>query len=211
MMRVRAKICGITRLVDAQAAVAAGCDALGFNFYPPSPRYVSPQTARAIIAALPPFVTSVGLFVDAATNDVREAANVSGVGLLQFHGDESDSACVAAGYPFIKVVRISGPIDSTELEMRYPSANALLFDTWLDGKEGGTGKTFDWSWWPRASAKPLVLAGGLTPENVAEAIARTRPFAVDVSSGVEGATRGVKDPAKLGRFMIEVQRAQRGL
>jgi phosphoribosylanthranilate isomerase len=208
-MRVRAKICGITRLVDAQAAIAAGCDALGFNFHPASPRFVSSENARAIIAAIPPFVTCVGLFVDAQTARVREMAAASGVGLLQFHGDESDSDCAAAGYPFIKVVPVSGPIDAMELERRFPRASALLFDSVAAGRTGGTGKTFDWAWWPRTSSKPLILAGGLNPNNVAEAIARTRPFAVDVSSGVEGAVKGTKDAEKLNQFMTEVQRAQR--
>jgi phosphoribosylanthranilate isomerase len=208
-MRVRAKICGITRLVDAQAAIAAGCDALGFNFHRASPRYVSPEQARAIIVALPPFVTCVGLFVDTATVQVREIAAVSGVDLLQFHGNESDSDCAAAGYPFIKVVPVSGPIEATELERRFPRASALLFDSHLEGRTGGTGKTFDWAWWPRASSKPLILAGGLNPNNVAEAIVRTWPFAVDVSSGVEGTVKGTKDSGKLNQFMIEVLRAQR--
>jgi phosphoribosylanthranilate isomerase len=208
-MRVRAKICGITRLVDAQAAIMAGCDALGFNFHPASPRFVSPENARAIIAAIPPFVTCVGLFVDAQTARVREMAAASGVGLLQFHGDESDSDCAAAGYPFIKVVPVSGPIDAMELERRFPRASALLFDSVAAGRTGGTGKTFDWAWWPRTSSKPLILAGGLNPNNVAEAIAHTRPFAVDVSSGVEGALKGTKDAEKLNQFMTEVQRAQR--
>lgn len=207
-MRVRAKICGITRLVDAQSAIAAGCDALGFNFHPASPRFVSPEQARAIITAIPPFVTCVGLFVDAETARVREMAAASGVGLLQFHGEESDSDCAAAGYPFIKVIPVSGPIDVTDLERRFPRARALLFDSHIAGQTGGTGKTFDWSWWPRASSKPLILAGGLNPDNVAEAITRTRPFAVDVSSGVEGATKGTKDSGKLNQFMIEVLRAQ---
>lgn len=206
-MRVRAKIDGITRLVDAQAAVAAGCDAVGFVFQPASSRYVSPQQARAIIDALPPFVTCVGVFVDSETAVVREVAAAAGVGLLQFHGDETDGECAAAGYPFIKAIRIAGPNDSVGMAERYPHANALLLDAWSAGQAGGTGTTFDWSWWPSVSSKPLILAGGLTPDNVAEAIRRTRPFAVDVSSGVEGSTKGAKDEAKLKQFMIEVRRA----
>jgi phosphoribosylanthranilate isomerase len=208
-MRVRAKICGITRLADAQTAIAAGCDALGFNFHSASPRFVSPELARAIIAAIPPFVTCVGLFVDAATAHVREIAAASGVGLLQFQGDETDSDCAAAGYPFIKAIRVSGPIDAADLERRFPHASGLLFDAHAPGQAGGTGRTFDWSWWPRAISKPLILAGGLNPANVAEAIARTRPFAVDVCTGVEGATKGNKDPERLNQFMTEVLRAQR--
>ena len=209
-MRVRTKICGITRLADARAAVAAGCDAVGFNFYRSSPRYVSPQQVREIIAALPPFVTAVGLFVDHSTREVREAAEQAGVGLLQFQGDETDAQCAAAGFPFIKAVRIAGPIDADAIAQQYPTASALLLDAWLPGQVGGTGHTFDWAWWPSACTKPLILAGGLTAENVAGAIDRTRPYAVDVCSGVESAVKGVKDEAKLKQFMIEVQRAQRG-
>ncbi len=207
-MRVRAKICGITRLADAQAAVAAGCDALGFNFYEPSPRFVAPEQAGAIIAALPPFVTCVGLFVDANTDEVRRIASIAGVGMLQFNGEETDSDCAAAGYPFIKSVRVSGPIDADALVQLYPRATALLLDSGTAAVPGGTGKTFDWSWWPNASPIPLILAGGLTSNNVAEGIRRTRPFAVDVSSGVEGAQKGAKDAEKIRQFMIEVQRAR---
>ncbi len=209
-MRVRAKICGITRLIDAELAVAAGCDALGFNFHRASPRYVSPERARTIIAGVPPFVTCVGLFVDESVSSVQAAATISGVGLLQFNGNETDTECASIELPFIKAIRVSGLIDVLALERRYPNARALLFDASVPGQAGGTGKTFDWSWWPDASSKPLILAGGLTQFNVAEAIERTRPFAVDVSSGVEAAVKGAKDPSKLKQFMIEVQRAQRG-
>ncbi len=209
-MRVRAKICGITRLADAQLAVEAGCDALGFNFFRASRRYISPEQARTIIASVPPFVTCVGLFVNDPIDYVREAAATSGVGVVQFHGDESDAVCASSGLPFIKTIRISGPIDARALERCYPSARALLFDANVAGEAGGTGKTFDWSWWPNASSTPLVLAGGLTQTNVAQAIERTRPFAVDVCTGVEGRVKGAKDPLKLKNFMIEVQRAQRG-
>ena len=207
-MRVRAKICGITRLADAQAAIAAGCDALGFNFHEPSPRYISPAEARAIIEALPPFVSCVGLFVDANTDDVRRNAETAGVGLLQFHGDETDAECAAAGYPFIKVIRVTGPIDAAALARRYPRATALLFDSGTPTTPGGTGMTFDWSWWPGSSPVPLILAGGLTPDNVAEGIRRTRPYAVDVASGVEGSKKGEKNVQKIQQFMTEVQRAR---
>ncbi|HTK98950.1 MAG TPA: phosphoribosylanthranilate isomerase [Pseudomonadales bacterium] len=207
-MRVRAKICGITRLADAQAAIAAGCDALGFNFHESSPRYISPAKARAIIEVVPPFVSCVGLFVDATSDEVRRSAEAAGVGLLQFHGDETDADCAGVGYPFIKVIRVTGPIDATALARRYPRATALLFDSGTATKPGGTGMTFDWSWWPGASSMPLILAGGLTPDNVAEGIRRTRPYAVDVSSGVESSTKGEKDVQKLQQFMTEVQRAR---
>lgn len=203
-MRVRAKICGITRLTDAQAAVAAGCDALGFNFHKPSPRYIAPELARAIIETIPPFVSCVGLFVDADPAEIREVVQSAGVSLVQFHGNETDADCAAAGLSFIKAIPVSGPIDAVALEQRYPRAMALQ----LDSGRGGTGIPFDWSWWPSASSKPLILAGGLTPNNVAEGIRRTRPYAVDVSSGVEGAAKGTKDVEKIRQFMVEVQGAR---
>ncbi len=207
-MRIRAKICGITRLEDAQAAVEAGCDALGFNFYESSPRYLEPEQAKAIIAAVPPFVACVGLFVDANAEQVRRTASIAGVNMLQFSGVETDADCAAAGYTFIKAVRVSGPIDAAALAQRYPRATALLLDSGTVNQPGGTGVTFDWSWWPSASPVPLILAGGLTPDNVAEGIRRTRPYAVDVASGVEGAQKGVKDAEKIRQFMTEVKRAR---
>jgi phosphoribosylanthranilate isomerase len=208
VMRVKAKICGITRAVDARAAVDAGCDALGFNFHPRSPRYVAPECAKEIIATVPPFVTCIGLFVDIAPDEGRRIAVDVGVTLLQFHGDESDEACAAAGFPFIKAINVSNDANLETLVARYPRASALLLDAAAPGLHGGSGTTFDWSRWPRAAGKPLVLAGGLTPDNVAEAIARTHPYAVDVTSGVEGDTKGHKDPRKLTAFMQEVRRAQ---
>jgi phosphoribosylanthranilate isomerase len=207
-MRVRAKVCGITRLADAQAAVAAGCDALGFNFHEASPRYVSPERARTIIDAVPPFVACVGVFVDAKADEVRRLAGIAALDLVQFHGDETDAECAAAGYPFIKVIRVSGPIDASALAQRYPRATALLLDSGTVTQPGGTGRPFDWSWWPHDSPKPLILAGGLTPNNVAEGIRRTQPYAVDVASGVEGAVKGEKDVQKIQQFMTEVQRAR---
>jgi len=209
-MRVRAKIDGITRLVDAQAAIAAGSDAIGFVFHRASPRYVSVEQARAILCALPPFVTAVGVFVDSDPAHVREQAIAAGVGLLQFHGVETDAECAAAGMPFIKAIRMSEPRDAIDLERRFPRASAYLLDGFNPLQAGGAGTPFDWSWWPRSCAKPLILAGGLTPTNVAQAIRLTQPFAVDVSSGVEGASKGVKDLTKIHQFMTEVQRADRG-
>ena len=207
-MRVRAKICGITRAVDARAAIDAGCDALGFNFYRASPRYVEPARAKDIVAGLPPFVASVGLFVNADTDVVRRIAGDVGIDVLQFHGDETDDACTAAGFPFIKVIRVSDDVDVERTMRLYPNAAALMLDAAVAGIQGGTGKAFDWSKWPREAGKPLILAGGLTPDNVAEAIARMRPYAVDVSSGVEGPTKGEKDPNKIAAFMREVRRVQ---
>ncbi len=186
----------------------AGCDALGFNFHPASPRYVLPEQARSIIAALPPLVTTVGLFVDAPVQTSRDIASVAGVGLLQFHGDETDEECVAVGLPYIKALRVAEPIGAPEIERRFPRASAILLDCWEPDRHGGTGRSWDWALWPRGCSKPLILAGGLSAANVADAIARTRPFAVDVASGVEGDVAGWKDPEKLRNFMSEVQRAQ---
>jgi phosphoribosylanthranilate isomerase len=206
-MRVRVKICGITRVADARAAVAAGADALGFNFHPSSPRYVDPARARDIIAELPPFVATVGLFVDASSAAVCEAIATSGVQWAQFHGDETDAQCRAGGRPFIKAIGVAGPVDGAALEREFPNAAAFQLDSLAVGVRGGSGTTFDWAWWPVYCTRPLILAGGLRPDNVADAILRTHPYAVDVSSGVEGPTKGIKDEGKIMRFIEEVRRA----
>jgi phosphoribosylanthranilate isomerase len=207
-MRVKAKICGITRAADARAAVEAGCDALGFNFHRGSPRYVTPASAKDIVATVPPFVTCIGLFVDTAPDEARRIATEVGVTILQFHGDEPDDVCAAAGFPYIKAIRMSSDTNFDCVEAQYPRASALMLDAAKPGLHGGTGTTFDWSMWPRRAGKPLILAGGLTPNNVAEAIALTRPYAVDVASGVEGDVKGRKDAQKIADFMREVRRAQ---
>lgn len=206
-MRVRAKICGITRAADAEAAVAAGADALGFNFHRTSPRWIAPNVARDIIARLPPFITAVGVFADETIDVVRATVAATGVQVIQFHGTEPDEVCVTAGLPFIKALRVEGPVDGEHIAQQYRHAAALL----LDGGEGGSGQSFDWSWWPCRCDAPLILAGGLHADNVAEAIARTRPFAVDVASGVEGEAKGCKDPNRIKQFMQEVQRASSGI
>jgi phosphoribosylanthranilate isomerase len=206
-MRVRAKICGITRVADARAAVAAGADALGFNFHPSSPRYVDPAHARDIIVELPPFVATVALFVDATPAAVCEAISTSGVQLVQFHGDETDAQCCAGGRPFIKAIPVAGPVDGAALEREFPNATAFLLDSLSPGVRGGSGTTFDWAWWPTHCTRPLILSGGLRPDNVADAISRTHPYAVDVSSGVEGSSKGIKDEDKIMRFIEEVRRA----
>jgi phosphoribosylanthranilate isomerase len=206
-MRVRAKICGITRIADAEAAVAAGADALGFVFHRASPRYVEPARVRDIIARLPPFVSTVGLFVDVAPELVRETVLTSGIQLLQFQGDETDEQCRAAGRPFIKAVRVTGPIDGEALQRQYPHAAAFQLDNQSASGHGGTGVAFDWAWWPSQCARPLILAGGLHAGNVADAIFRMHPYAVDVSTGVEGPTKRVKDEEKIRRFINEVRRA----
>lgn len=204
-MRVRAKICGITSPEDALLAVNAGADAIGLVFYPPSPRYVSPETARAICEVVPPFVTIVGLFVDHLRKDIREICESIPLGLLQFHGDESEADCQGHGRPYIKAVRVRDHETVVAASEQYQSAIGLLVDTYQPGLPGGTGKVFDWSLLPEQCTKPLILAGGLSPSNVQEAIAQVRPFGVDVSGGVEKA-KGVKDPEKVFKFIKEVSR-----
>jgi phosphoribosylanthranilate isomerase len=217
MPRTRVKICGITRLADALAAAGAGADAIGFVFWAGSPRFVAADAARAIAAALPPFVTTVGLFVDPAPEQVRAMLAAVRVDLLQFHGSEPPAFCRAFGRPYLKAVAVSdGEARPRLLEYasRYPDACGVLFDApSAGGLPGGTGRRFDWDLVPDALAQPVVLSGGLGAANVAEAIRRVRPWAVDVSSGVEaigpdGApVRGVKDPARIAAFIEEVRNA----
>lgn len=202
--RTRVKFCGITRLEDAQTAVDVGVDALGFVFFPSSPRHVSLDTAARIIALLPPFVTTVGLFVNASTAEIVETMNAAPIDIVQFHGDEQPRDCEQIRRPYFKAVRMSHDVDIEIQAQRYASASALLLDSWDDGVVGGTGKVFDWERVPIGVAKKLILAGGLDPDNVASAIRRVRPYAVDVSSGIE-LGKGVKDGEKMKRFMQEVR------
>ena len=206
-MRVRAKICGITSVRDAGVAADAGCDAIGLNFYPGSSRCIDVPVARDIVAALPPFVTPVGIFLDATPGRVEEVLGHVPLGLLQFHGDEPPAACERFGVPYAKTVSVRAPLDVTALEEAYGSAGGFLLDTFDPAERGGTGRPFDWSLWPQAATRPLLLAGGLTPDNVFDAIRRLRPYGVDVSSGVEDGDKGVKSPAKVRAFMDEVRRA----
>jgi len=201
---VRSKICGITRLEDGLAAVAAGADAIGLVFYAPSPRAVSVEQAQAIVAGLPPFVTTVGLFVDMPPRDIEAVLAAVPLDLLQFHGDESPAACEALGRPYIKALRVRAGDDVAALVDAYPGARAVLLDTFVDGVPGGTGQPFDWALVPANLSKPVILAGGLTPGNVAAAIAQVRPYAVDVSGGVE-ASKGIKDAAKVENFVRAVR------
>lgn len=205
MTAVRVKICGITRVEDALAAAAAGADAIGLVFYAKSPRAVDIEQAREILAALPPFVTSVGLFVDAERSELERILASVPLDLLQFHGDESVQQCEAFGRPYIKALRVKAGDDIAAQVACYPSAQGILLDAYVEGVPGGTGEAFDWSLIPQALSKPLILAGGLRPDNVAEAVSRVRPYAVDVSGGVE-ASKGVKDVEKVGAFI----RAARG-
>jgi phosphoribosylanthranilate isomerase len=203
---VRCKICGITRPEDALAAVAAGADAIGLVFHPGSPRVVSIAQAQAILEVLPPFVTTVGLFVDSPQAQLDAVLAQVPLDLLQFHGNESAAACEASGFPYIKALRIR-PGDAVAAQVAaYPGARGVLLDSFVEGMPGGTGLVFDWSLIPQRLNKPVILAGGLTPANVAQAIAQVRPFAVDVSGGVE-AQKGIKDAAKLARFVSAVRLA----
>ncbi|APC20828.1 MAG: phosphoribosylanthranilate isomerase [Pseudomonas protegens] len=210
MPAVRSKICGITRIEDALAAVAAGADAIGLVFYPKSPRAVNVQQARAIIAALPPFVTSVGLFVNASRCELGEILDAVPLDLLQFHGDESAADCEGYHRPYIKALRVKAGDDIAAACLAYPRASGILLDTYVEGVPGGTGEAFDWSLVPQGLSKPIILAGGLTPDNVAAAIARVRPYAVDVSGGVEQG-KGIKDPAKIQAFMQAVRRSNESM
>lgn len=205
MTAVRVKICGITRVEDALAAAAAGADAIGLVFYAKSPRAVDIEQAREILAALPPFVTTVGLFVDAERSELERILASVPLDLLQFHGDESVQQCEAFGRPYIKALRVKAGDDIAAQVARYPSAQGILLDAYVEGVPGGTGEAFDWSLIPQTLSKPLILAGGLRPDNVAEAVSRLRPYAVDVSGGVE-ASKGVKDVEKVDAFI----RAARG-
>jgi phosphoribosylanthranilate isomerase len=202
---VRIKICGITNLDDALLAAELGADALGFIFYPKSPRYVAPEAARAIVAQLPPLVTSVGVFVDEAAAVVQELAARVGLDWLQVHGQESPEYCRSLGRRVIKGFRIQDAGSLSELKPFQGAVQALLLDTYKKGQVGGTGEVFDWRL-AREARKygPTILAGGLTPENVAQAIRLAQPQAVDSASGTEAAP-GKKAPAKLKAFFRAVR------
>lgn len=203
--RTRVKICGITRVADALDAIALGADALGFVFYAPSPRAVSAQTVQNIVAQLPPFVSTVGLFVDATPQEVQSVLAQVPLSLLQFHGDETNEYCQQFGVPWIKALRMEPDSDILAKIAQYPNAQGILLDAWHPHLKGGTGQTFDWRHWPH-SDKALILAGGLTPENVTEAIHFTKPYAVDVSGGVE-ASKGIKEFTLLQAFIAGVNAA----
>lgn len=205
-MVVRSKICGITRVEDALVAAEAGADAIGLVFYEKSPRAVDVRQARAILAALPPFVTAVGLFVDASRCFIGEVLDAVPLDLLQFHGDETPEQCEGHGRPWLKALRVRPGLDLHAEARRFAAARALLLDAYVPGVPGGTGERFDWSLIPADLPRPVILAGGLTPGNVAEAIERVRPYGVDVSGGVEAA-KGIKDAAKVAEFVRRVRAA----
>lgn len=204
-MRTRVKICGITRPEDAQAAVAAGADAIGLVFYEPSPRAVSIEQAQKIAAVVPPFVTITALFVNPTTEEVQKALDSVRIDLIQFHGDEDEHFCEQFNRAYIKAIRVRQTQDVVANSLRFPSALAFLLDSFKAGVPGGTGEIFDWSLIPTESSKPIILAGGLHPDNIANAIQQVQPFAVDVSGGVE-ASKGIKDSRKIQVFINEVNR-----
>jgi phosphoribosylanthranilate isomerase len=203
--RTRIKICGLTREADVAAAVEAGADAIGFVLYAKSPRHVDVERAAALARGLPPFVTPVCLFVNAAESEIAAAVAAMPNTLLQFHGDESPAACAAAGRPYLRAVRMGPGLDLLDFAHRFSHAQALLLDAAVEGYGGG-GKVFDWSLIPTAVPVPIVLSGGLNPANVVDGVLRTRPYAVDVSSGVERA-KGIKDAALLRQFCEAVREA----
>lgn len=206
MTVVRSKICGITRIEDALAAVEAGADAIGLVFYAKSPRAVSIEQAAAILRVLPPFVTTVGLFVDMPRDELRQLLERLPLDLLQFHGDESPADCEGYGRPYIKALRVRPGEDVSAIMAPYSGARGILLDTFVEGVPGGTGASFDWSLVPDDAGKPIILAGGLDAGNVAAAIRQVRPYAVDVSGGVE-AGKGIKDAGRIRAFIQAVREA----
>lgn len=200
----RAKICGITRVEDLLVAAHSGANAVGLVFYEKSPRAVSLEAARSLAAAIPPFISVVGLFVNAEPDFVREVSAQAPLDLLQFHGEESAEYCVQFKLPYIKAIRVKRGVDLLQCAEQYYTARGLLLDAHVDGVQGGTGTSFDWTLIPRELPLPVILSGGLDAGNVGSAIRQVRPYAVDVSSGVE-ALKGIKDAAKIARFMQEVK------
>jgi phosphoribosylanthranilate isomerase len=205
--RTRIKICGLTREQDVDAAVAAGADAIGFVLYPKSPRFVDAARAGALAGRLPPFVTPVLLFVNAAPREIDAGLAEVPHALLQFHGDETPEQCMAPRRPYLRAARMAPGIDLLDLASRHPGAAGLLLDAHVEGYGGG-GKAFDWSLIPANVPCPVVLSGGLNPASVTDGVLRVRPWAVDVSSGVESA-KGIKDAALMRRFCEAVQEADR--
>jgi len=201
--RVRSKICGITRPEDAIAAVEAGADAIGLVFYEPSPRYVTIERAKQICDSVPAFVSIVALFVDAEPEYIQKVCVELPVTLLQFHGSEEAEQCEGFGIPYIKAVSVRQRQDVLNAELAHPNAKGILVDTYKQGVAGGTGETFDWSILPDNCEKALILAGGLNPQNIRSAIEKVKPYAVDVSGGVETA-KGIKSSQLINQFIQEV-------
>jgi phosphoribosylanthranilate isomerase len=199
-MKPRIKICGLTRPEDAAEAARLGADAIGLVFYPPSPRHVTIEQARAVVAALPPFVSVVALFVNPSLAEVDAVLAALPIDVLQFHGEETPEFCRHFNRPYLKAVRVKPGVDLIEWAKQYHDARGLLADAFVEGVHGGTGATFDWALLPAGLGIPLILSGGLNPANVAEAVRQVKPAAVDVSSGVEAA-KGIKDAAKMADFI----------
>lgn len=206
-MRTRVKVCGITRVADALVAAEAGADAIGLVFYPPSPRHIDIGQAAQIVRALPPFVTTVALFVNAEDRVIADVVREVGVDLLQFHGDETPAFCARHGRPWLRALRMRPDIDLRQEAGSFAAARGLLLDAYRPGVPGGTGDTFDWQRVPQDLAPRVIIAGGLDPANVGAAVRALRPYAVDVSGGVE-ADKGIKDPDKIRAFIDEVRRAE---
>lgn len=203
MSRTRVKVCGITRQADLESALSAGVDAIGFVFFPGSPRFVDTTPAASLARQVSPFVTRVGLFVNADACDVERILATVPIDLLQFHGDEDARYCEQFAKPYVKVARVAPGLDLVEFARAYASAQGILLDAYVESY-GGSGRTFDWSLIPATLPKPVILSGGLTADNVGEAIRRVHPWAVDVSSGVEVA-KGIKDAAKIAAFVSAVK------
>lgn len=206
-MSVRVKICGITRVEDALVAARLGAHAIGLVFWEQSARYVTPEVAHKIVAALPPFVSAVGVYVDPDPAWVEKTSSVAGLSLLQFHGDESPGFCGQFSLPYIKAIRVRSGIDLLQYATCYANAKGLLLDAYIKDAPGGTGDTFDWSLIPQNLPLPVILSGGLHSANVTAAIKQVQPWAVDVSSGVE-ATKGIKDTEKIAAFMRGVRSSE---
>jgi phosphoribosylanthranilate isomerase len=202
-LRVRVKICGITRIEDALTAVEIGADAIGLVFYEPSPRNVQLEQAMKIAEKVPAFVSVVGLFVNADADFVRQVISRVKLDLLQFHGDETPEECASYGLPFIKAIRVKSDTNLVQCAKDFSASKALLLDTYTEGVAGGTGHQFDWTLIPVSLDMPVILAGGLNAQNVAQAIKQVKPYAVDVSGGVE-ISKGIKDAAKVAAFMQQV-------
>ncbi|MCU7939426.1 MAG: phosphoribosylanthranilate isomerase [gamma proteobacterium symbiont of Bathyaustriella thionipta] len=203
----RVKICGITNSEDAKFASDNEADAVGLVFYPPSPRCVTIKQALTVLSTLPPFTSSVALFVDAQRQEIEQVLEQVPIDLIQFHGDEPEAFCASFNRPYIKAVRMKEGLDLYAVENRYASARGLLLDTYKKGVPGGTGETFNWDKVPHDLTLPIILAGGLVAENIAQAIKQVKPYAVDVSGGVE-VSKGKKDQQKIIQFMRNAKYAE---
>jgi phosphoribosylanthranilate isomerase len=205
--RTRVKICGITNSADAQLACDYGADAIGLVFYPPSPRNINIEQAISVVDNLPPFISSVALFVNAHRDVIEFVLKQAAIDLIQFHGDESAEFCQSFERPYIKAIRMQEGLDLYALQEEYHSARGLLLDTYKKGVPGGTGESFNWQSVPHDLTPPIILAGGLMAENIVQAIKQVQPYAVDVSGGVE-ASKGIKSAEKIAQFMGNIRKLQ---